>query len=46
MIDGIKYQEEARKIVIKRYKKDNIHVSMPIVTYLPLKQVDLPNSKF
>lgn len=46
-IDGIDFSgEEAKKIVIKRLKKDNVHVSVPIVTYLPLKLDDLPNSHF
>ena len=37
MIDGVRYSEKAKKIVVKRYKKDNIHVSVPIVSYLPLR---------
>ncbi len=45
-IDGIEYTEEAKKIVVKRLKKDNVHVSVPIVTYLPLKMDDLPNLHF
>lgn len=44
-IDGIKFNEKAKKIVIKRYKKDNVHVSVPIVSYLPLKCDNLPNQK-
>ena len=46
MIDGVKYIEKAKKIVVKRFKKDNIHVSVPIVTYLPLRQDDISNYKF
>ena len=46
VIDGVKYSEEAKKIIVKRYKKDNVHVSVPIVTYLPLKIEDLHNSNF
>jgi hypothetical protein len=45
-IDGIEYREEAKKIVVKRFKKDNVQVSVPIVTYLPLKMDDLPNLHF
>ena len=46
IIDGVKYSEDAKKIVVRRYKRDNVHVSVPIITYLPLKVDDLPNSKF
>ena len=45
-IDGIKYEENAKKIVVKRYKKDNVHVAVPIVTFLPLRLDDLTNFKF
>ncbi len=45
-IDGREYNEEASKIVVKRYIKDNVHVTVPIVTFLPLRMDDLPNSKF
>lgn len=45
MIDGIKIDEPAKKLVIKRFKKDNVQVHVPVVTYLPLKSDDLPNYK-
>jgi hypothetical protein len=45
MIDGVRYYEKAKKIIVKRYKKDNIHVSVPIVSFLPLKTDDLANQK-
>jgi hypothetical protein len=43
IIDGNKINEPAKKLVIKRFKKDNIQVHVPVVTYLPLKSDDLPN---
>lgn len=45
-IDGIEHREDSKKIVVKRLKKDNVHVSVPIITYLPLKMDDLPNLHF
>jgi hypothetical protein len=46
VIDGVKHSEEAKKIVVKRCKKDNMHVTVPIITYLPLRVDDIHNSKF
>jgi hypothetical protein len=43
-IDGVKYSENAKKIVIKRYRKDNVHVTVPVMTFLPMKVDDLSNS--
>eukprot|EP00347_Sterkiella_histriomuscorum_P023566 403334151 len=44
IIDGNQIKEkDAKKFVIKRYKKDNIHVSVPIMSYLPLRSDDLIN---
>ena len=37
VIDGVQYSEEAKKIVVKRYKKDNVHISVPLVSFLPLR---------
>lgn len=45
-IDGVKYNSNAKKIVIKRFKKDNIQTSIPLVSFLPLKQDNLTNSSF
>ncbi|CDW82225.1 UNKNOWN [Stylonychia lemnae] len=43
VIDGQKYEESAKKFIIKRYKKDNIHVSIPLATFLPLRIDDIFN---
>ena len=43
VIDGVKFSEKPKKLVIKRFRKENIHVSVPIVSYLPLKCDDLFN---
>jgi len=46
VIDGVKHSEDAKKIIVKRCKKDNMHVTVPIITYLPLRVDDIHNSKF
>ena len=45
IIDGVKYSEDGKKIVVRRYRRDNVHVSVPVITYLPLKVDDLHNTK-
>lgn len=46
VIDGVKYFEHPKKIVVKRFKKDSVHVSVPVVSFLPLKSDDLFNQRF
>jgi len=45
VIDGVKYEDNVEKVVVRRCKKENSFVTLPIMSFLPLRQDDLVNFK-